>query len=166
MSVNLATVKRWAKEMDSENEWLHYDVEDESVIKIYCALCLKYKDRLKCLRNYSPSFIKGIVGTSLKKDNAKKHSKSNIHCKACDMERRPLMTLSAIYSSTPLGKAITGATSQEVQRLSKLFDIAYVVAKEEMPFSKYPSLIELEKRHGVNFGNTFMTELCYSLSQS
>ena len=118
-----------------------------------------------CVTTVRPS-SKVSLELPLKKDNAKKHSKSNIHCKACDMERRPLMTLSAIYSSTPLGKAITGATSQEVQRLSKLFDIAYVVAKEEMPFSKYPSLIELEKRHGVNFGNTFMTELCYSLSQS
>ena len=40
--------------------------------------------------------------------------------------------------------------------MSKLFDIAYVVAKEEMAFTKYPSLMALEKRHGVEVGNTYM----------
>ena len=37
--------------------------------------------------------------------------------------------------------------------VSKLFDIAYVLAKEKWLFSKYPSIIDVEKHHGVGVGN-------------
>ena len=36
--------------------------------------------------------------------------------------------------------------------------VAYVIAKEELPFSKYPARIEVEKHHGVAIGNTYATE--------
>ena len=42
--------------------------------------------------------------------------------------------------------------------MSKLFDIAYVVAKEEMAFTKYPFLLELEKWLGVPIGNTYAAD--------
>ena len=45
--------------------------------------------------------------------------------------------------------------------MSKLFDIAYVVAKEEIAFTQYPSLMELEKRHGFAVGQTYATEPKY-----
>ena len=88
----------------------------------------------------------------------RKHGNSDIHHKACDIERRPATTLSQIYRSTPLGKTVASASFEQVKRLSKLFDIAYVVAKGEMAFAKYTSLMELEKRHSVDFGNTYVTE--------
>ena len=43
-------------------------------------------------------------------------------------------------------------------RVSKLFDLAYVIAKDGLPFTKYPALVEVEKRHGVAIGNTYTTE--------
>ena len=43
-------------------------------------------------------------------------------------------------------------------RVSKLFDIAYMLAKEELPFSKYPAILEVEKHHGVDVSNTCNTE--------
>ena len=33
-----------------------------------------------------------------------------------------------------------------------------MLAKEEMPFTKYPAIVELEKRHGVSLGSTYGTE--------
>ena len=45
--------------------------------------------------------------------------------------------------------------------LSYIFDTAYMLATEELPFSKYPSIIEMEKLHGVNVGNTYNTEHMY-----
>ena len=50
-----------------------------------------------------------------------------------------------LYRSTP----IAGASVEEMLRVSKLFDIAYMLAKEERLFSKYPSIIEVEKHHRV-----------------
>ena len=52
-------------------------------------------------------------------------------------------------------------------RVSKLFDLAYVIAKEELPFSKYPALVEVEKRHGVDIGTAYTTEhKCKDVLQS
>ena len=33
-----------------------------------------------------------------------------------------------------------------------------MIAREEIAFEKYPSLLELEKRHGVSIGRTYATE--------
>lgn len=82
----------------SSIEWFRYDAKDNTVTRIFCAFCSKYQDRLQGLRSYILSFIKGIVGTALKKDSVKKHSSSDMHRNACDMERRPSTTLS--YRST------------------------------------------------------------------
>ena len=44
--------------------------------------------------------------------------------------------------------------------MEKLFDVAYKVAKLELPFTVYPSLCSLEKNktHGVLLGNTYLTD--------
>ena len=68
------------------------------------------------------------------------------------------MTLSQIYSTTPIDRAMALVSSEEVKRVSKLFDLAYVVTREELPFTKYPPLMELERRHGVPVGQTYATE--------
>ena len=155
--VRLQTAKNWAKEVDVTGEWLRYEETSGFVTRVYCELCRKHADRLKSLRNYSASFVHGVMGSSLKKDNVGKHSRSDMHKKAVDIYKRP-KTMEDLYRSTPIGRALAGASAEEMQRVSKLFDIAYMLAKEELPFSKYPSIIEVEKHHGVDIGNTYNTE--------
>lgn len=36
--------------------------------------------------------------------------------------------------------------------------VAYMLAKEEIPFTKYPAVQDLEKRHGVSLGTAYATE--------
>ena len=60
MSVNLATVQRWAKEIDCLKEWLRYDVNDGKVTRILCALCRKHKDFGVCIFIARPS-SKGLL---------------------------------------------------------------------------------------------------------
>ena len=55
--VRLQTVKNWAKEVDIVGEWLRYDETSGFVTRVHCELCAKHADRLKSLRNYSPSFV-------------------------------------------------------------------------------------------------------------
>ena len=43
-------------------------------------------------------------------------------------------------------------------KLEKLFDIAYFVAKMEMPFTTYPHLCLLEKKHAVELGQTYRND--------
>ena len=37
-------------------------------------------------------------------------------------------------------------------RLRWMFDVCYAMAKESIPFAKYPALLALEARHGVYLG--------------
>ena len=41
--------------------------------------------------------------------------------------------------------------------MRKKFDICYMMAKESISFSKYPAIVELESRHGVNLGPAYRT---------
>ena len=91
MSVNLSTVQKWAKEVDSLGEWLCFGEHDRKVEWIACALCCKHKDRLRAVWNYSVAIVDGFRSTVLKKDNVVKHSHSDMLSKARQMERRQLL---------------------------------------------------------------------------
>ena len=41
-------------------------------------------------------------------------------------------------------------------KMVKLFEIAYRIAKHEKPFAYYPSLVNLEKRHGVDLEDAYI----------
>ena len=58
--------------------------------------------------------------------------------------------------SGPLVKAFTTIGMDEKQMLRKKFDIAYFVATEKMAFTKYPRICELEKRHDVELGVSYL----------
>ncbi len=109
------------------------------------------------LRNFSSSFIDGITGTALKKDNVKKHQLSDMHSKAVNLERKPA-TLTDIDKLTPLGRAFSSGQQEERAHVCKLLEIAYMIAMEEIPFTKYPAIMELEKGHGVSLGSAYTTE--------
>ena len=91
MSVNLSTVQKWAKEVDSLGEWLCFGEHGGKVERITCALCCKHRDRLRAVWNYSVAIVDGFCSTALKKDNVVKHSHSDMHSKARQMERRQLL---------------------------------------------------------------------------
>ena len=45
------------------------------------------------------------------------------------------------------------------ERVKKKFDVCYVMAKECLSFTKYPSLHELEMSHGVDLGPAYKTDV-------
>ena len=122
MPVNLSTVQKWIKDVDSLGECMVtvWRVGGK-VTRIFCALCSKHQDRLRAVRNFSSAFVDGITETALKKDNVCKHQRSDMHGKAVNMEREP--TINEIYSSTPLWRAFASASLEEINRVSKPFDI-------------------------------------------
>eukprot|EP00057_Strongylocentrotus_purpuratus_P007735 XP_011662209.1 PREDICTED: uncharacterized protein LOC105437382 [Strongylocentrotus purpuratus] len=93
-----------------------------------------------------------IVGTSnVKKDTSKSHSRSKFH-------------LSAVQATLPLvEKSKLAQQFQTMQdrtkaKMSKLFDIAYMVAHCEQPFTMYKQFVLLEKKHGVDLGVTYIND--------
>ena len=94
------------------------------------------------------------TGRTLEKDNVVKHSKLDIHKKAVSLERQPTRTINEILRSTPFGRAVAFASSEEKDRVSRLFEVAYMISREKMPFTKFPTIVEVDKRHGVCLGQT------------
>lgn len=39
------------------------------------------------------------------------------------------------------------------------FEVAYFIAKEELPLSKYPQLLKLEEKHGVDIGTAYRNDM-------
>ena len=39
--------------------------------------------------------------------------------------------------------------------MGRKFDICFVMAKEGIPFTKYPALLQLEQRHAVDLGHAY-----------
>ena len=58
-------------------------------------------------------------------------------------------------SYAPIMKALHELPKEMKAQLRVKFDIAHFVATEKLAFSKYPSICELETRHGVDVGATF-----------
>ena len=51
------------------------------------------------------------------------------------------------------------ASAAETTRVTHLVDLAYTMAKEEIPFTKFGPLADNEKRAGVNLGESYLNEI-------
>ncbi len=63
-----------------------------------------------------------------------------------------------ITSYSPIARSIVSSMSMNPSvrdRVKKKFDISFVLAKEHIPFMKYPAIHELEEKHGVDLGITY-----------
>lgn len=125
------------------------------VEKLKCKYCCSYPELVKAFANpgdnNSNIYIEGT--TVIKKCNAENHAKNKGHIKAREK-------YNAIHADiTPVGQSIKDVVSSmnknENEKIKKLFDISYYLAKEELPFTLFPAQIELEKRHGVDLGITY-----------
>lgn len=119
-----------------------------------CLLCAKHHHKFQCVRNYSISFVKGIEGTAVKKDNILKHQKSEQHTRALRYESEP-MSMLEVYSKTPLGEALVNSEQADRDNVGRLIEIVYMMAKRALPFNNFNSLCNMEKRHGVSLGSAF-----------
>ena len=44
------------------------------------------------------------------------------------------------------------------ERLEKVYQIVYFIAKEEQPFTNLPKIMQLEKLHGVDLGSAYQND--------
>ena len=99
--------------------------------------------------------------TNHKTSNVLDHARSNLHKVAmirlreeqAKLNNEPVTSYSTIARSLlspPLDEAVK-------DRLSRKFQISFVIAKECLPFTKYPALHELEEHHDVDLGQAYKT---------
>ena len=130
------------------------------VTSVRCKLCAKYEKKLTNTRNFNFSWCRGT--TNVKLDAVKTHMNGEPHKLALKLEDEEMFKAKPgplpAYAATPLGKAFFKLNENEKVRVTKLIEIAYVVAKEEMPFAKFVAIAKLEKRHGVELGQTYLND--------
>jgi len=110
-----------------------------------CSVCSKYKKRIESSRNFSEKWIIGME--SLCTSNIQDHGKNNQHVLAMSLLAKEHATSHGQGSSryAPIVQALTRLTDSEKAKFRRKFDIAYLVATENMFFLKYPVICDLEK---------------------
>ena len=67
-------------------------------------------------------------------------------------------TNQSITTYSPIACALLTMDRTVKERIIKKFDTCFVMAKEGLAFRKYPSLHELEARHGADLGFSYKTK--------
>ena len=104
------------------------------------------------LSDSSSAFVSGGC-VNFRLDSLRSHAGSVGHQRAADAFR-----IAANPREAVIPRALRQLNKEVALKLEKLFDIAYFVAKMEMPFTTYPHLCLLEEKHAVELGQTYRND--------
>ena len=160
--VTKATFEKWQREHERDHQtlsWLRCELERDRrhVVSLYCTVCKRYESSMESLKNFSRAWITG--STNQKVSNVLDHATSEVHKVAMARMRADAAKAhgeSAILT-TAIGRSMCGMDSQTQARVIRKFELSYVMAKESIPFAKYPALLQLEQHHGVDIGHAYNT---------
>ena len=128
------------------------------MVNLNCCICTRYEEKLASMKNFRRDWIDGC--TNQRKSCLTNHGKSEIH-KAAMMHWKTTLakhTGESHIQTTPVGQLLTSMDATTRERTARKFDICFVMAKESLPFTKYPALLALEQRHGVDLGTAYLTQ--------
>ena len=124
----------------SGSEWLVVNSDKGGyVVSLNCSICKTYADIIKGMKNFSAAWAFN-GSTNLRISNAEDHARGKPHRKALDLHLKD-------------GKGLN--TFERAEAMKTKFETAYFVAKEEMPLLKYPQILKLEEKHGVDIGTAY-----------
>ena len=129
----------------------------QHVCALRCTVCMKFTDSIRSCRNFNSAFIDG--STNFRVSSFKEHAKTDIHARAMMLlkkKRKHLM----LRSTLPL-------LEHSVQWIAMLkgkgkFDVAYMLAKEGIAFSKMKPVCQLMERHKVYLGMGYKNNMASS----
>ncbi|XP_014669372.1 PREDICTED: uncharacterized protein LOC106810507 [Priapulus caudatus] len=158
----------------NEYEWLRYDEETEAM---FCTSCEKY-----AAEKSSAFTTTGCL--TFRIESLKSHETSSSHVNASKIETISLMKekkkmVVCSYtgdienkSTSEAAQAVSGCSNvvgamdlairklneDQLQKLSVCFRSAYWIAKNELPFTLYPSVLELQQVNGVELAASYKTD--------
>jgi len=165
-SVSYSTYIKWRSELDKQCQtlsWLDCDLIGKdgkrTVDRLKCKVCLKYNSRIQSMRNHSDKWIVGA--DSVRTSNVRDHARSDQHQHAMSLyykESGSTAKAAEASSSVNVCAMLQRLSESNRDRLRKQFDIAYFVASHKLAFSKYTAICNLESRHGVDIGTSYVNE--------
>ena len=165
--ISKETFMGWKRSHEADYQtmsWLKCEVmkDNPSMVDIlWCEVCRTYQSKVCGTKHFSRTWIDG--SRNHRTNNVIDHAGSAQHQAAMSYKRKetarkrrePVTDYSEIARSFKM-KPETKA------RMMKKFEICYFLAKENFPFVKYPSICALEKRHGVELGEAYSTDVAAS----
>ena len=111
------------------------------------------------MKNASLTFING--SENYKPSTLKEHEKSAMHKRAGEVTEHEKAEeqgtsvkrriVQEVPEDAPINRGLKVMRSEEQKIVSKLHDVAYYVAKRNLPFTEFEHLLNLEKLHGVEY---------------
>ncbi len=159
------TFYKWQRTYKKEHEslsWLCCDVNSDDktlVSKLWCAVpvCRKYEANITGHKNFSRVWLDGSGNHKI--SNILDHSKSEQHKLAMMLLRKDQARSKndPITSYSPVAHSLLSSSMDSTvrKRVKKKFEISFMLAKEYLPFTKYPAIHELEEMHRVDLGQTY-----------
>ncbi|MES9884373.1 MAG: hAT transposon family protein [Sedimenticola sp.] len=127
-----------------EYTWAKIDNDE-----LFCDVCREFPD----YSDKDASLVKGIRD-KYRKETLKYHNKSVKHVK-CVEHKRALQN----PIETPLSKSIKKLDEKNSVVYEKLFNTAYYVATENEAFVKFPRLLCLQSKNGVDIGKNYQNDM-------
>ena len=158
--VSKETFIKWQRFYERDYQsltWLRAEVDDKDkklVDMLWCHACRVHESKICGIKNFLRAWILG--STNHKTSNITDHAKGEPHratmsflTKDQARERNEPIT-----SYSPIAQSLYSPSMSPVvrERVQKKFELSFVLAKEHIPFSKYPAIHELEERHSVDLG--------------
>ena len=167
--VTAATIEKWKSELVdfAVNEWLYYKKDASGVpTALFCKFCTDHEEEIKSIDGFTNNCIKG--STNFRKSSVEYHAKNakshtvayELHIKENGKDSKKLKNFkhSAAGSSDVLA-GISTMEKNEVAWTKIKFETANFVAKQELPLTKYKEILKHEKFHGVDTGDSYMTDV-------
>ena len=136
----------WQKEFT----WLKFDSQQNLM---YCSFCKEAGAEIAG----QTDLVTG--STSFKKETLTIHGTSNRHRRARDY----IIGKVKPASEGPLSKVFQKIQSQNDKdaraEMAIKMNTAYFIAKEELPFTKYSGLLQLQKKNGLDVGLTYANDM-------
>ena len=145
----LPTMRKFQPSWKVEFPWVVHNADSNTM---FCDFCRKAGPKIAGKTDL-------VTGSkTFEKETLKKHGESNSHLRARDFvlnEQRPI-TQRPLFKG--LKKAAEKVEEQAFKEVSVKMNTAYFIAKEELPFTKFPGLLELQQKNGIHISSTYAND--------
>ena len=148
--VTVATFEKWKREYNREHQslsWLRCDKDksDKSLVAtLWCELFRQHEDRIRSMRNFSAAWVTG--STNHRASNILDHAKSEQHTASMAYMRANHAKAQGkpVETYAPIARSLLVLDDSEKRKMTRKFEICYVLAREGLAFLKYPSFHALQ----------------------
>lgn len=158
-TLKVATANNWKSTALANfmgEEWFvaNEDKHTGNVKSFNCLVCKMFAKKVQGLKNFSNSWA--FEGScNLRLSNVIDHANGEPHRKAMELHiagTKMSMPQTSTKGQQLVTQGLSKMNQEDIDNTRKKFEVAYFIAKEELPLVKYEQLLKLEEKHGVEFG--------------